>query len=204
VKQLCEVLKREMRGCVEPTLRIMLLLMAHARQEREEGGGGCGGEEEEEEEAASSVGEGEEAEDGAKPKPKAKPFDVLADADVKATLNGVGTGDPGSAAYDQLRLTKALSLVAYPLEEVLPDRRPRPPTPDPPPPPPKVPLLVGHMKGTLRVAVGAHKQLEEAAIRAKEGAGEEVGPEGGGEGGGGEGEGDAAPGEDVLEIVTEK
>ena len=56
----------------------------------------------------------------------------------------------------------------------------------------------------MRVAVGAHKQLEEAAIRAKEGAWEEVGPEGGGEGGGGEGEGDAAPGEDVLEIVTEK
>ena len=102
----------------------------------------------------------------------------LVDASVvKETMLGI-KADEGT---EMLRSSLAHALATFPLELVLPSRRPPPPTPELPRP--KIPLR-NHRESALRMKVGAHKAAEEAALAAMASA---------------EGEG----GDDALEIVTE-
>ena len=98
---------------------------------------------------------------------------------VKETMLGIKF----EKGTEMLRSALAHALATFPLKSVLPS--PRPPTPDPELPRPKIPLR-NHRSQTLalRLAVGAHKEAEAAALKAREEEAENA--------------------DDVLEVVTEK
>ena len=98
---------------------------------------------------------------------------------VKETLLGVKAAE----GTEMLRSALAHALATFPLNYVLPSRRPPPPTPELPRP--KIPLR-NYRESALRMAVGAHKAAEEAALAAAAEAAA------------------AEQGDDALEIVTEK
>jgi hypothetical protein len=215
-KTLAAIVRRGARGCVEPALRTLLLVVSAAEDEKTlaktlasaasaasaaSGGGAAAALELKRRAETTSRAKTAEEGDGAAiatafakdardrdPDPDEFAYDVLTCDVVRSSVAGV----PLEGASASLRGAVATAMTSYPLSAVLPPARP--PAPEPPVKiePPKAPLGRAHVRAPVRRAAAATAAaVEDGAVEKKEK--EEKGEEGGEEEAG-----------ETLEIVTER